>query len=98
MTSLRTKGKSTVVWLLMGMVLLGLGGFGITNFSGTSTAAIGAVGDTEITADDYLRGIRSEMQGFAAQTGQNLTPEQARTFGIPQNCLLYTSPSPRDRG
>ena len=38
MTSLRTKGKSTVVWLLMGMVLLGLGGFGITNFSGTSTA------------------------------------------------------------
>ena len=51
MTSLRTKGKSTVVWLLMGMVLLGLGGFGITNFSGTSTAAIGAVGDTEITAE-----------------------------------------------
>ncbi len=93
MTSLRTKGKSTVVWLLMGMVLLGLGGFGITNFSGTSTAAIGAVGDTEITADDYLRGIRSEMQGFAAQTGQNLTPEQARTFGIPQKvqARLFTA-------
>ena len=93
MTSLRTKGKSTVVWLLMGMVLLGLGGFGITNFSGTSTAAIGAVGDTEITADDYLRGIRSEMQGFAAQTGQNLTPEQARTFGIPQTvqARLFTA-------
>ena len=93
MTSLRTKGKSTVVWLLMGMVLLGLGGFGITNFSGTSTAAIGAVGDTEITADDYLRGIRSEMQGFAAQTGQNVTPEQARTFGIPQTvqARLFTA-------
>lgn len=84
MTSLRTKGKSTVVWLLMGMLLLGLGGFGITNFSGTGTASIGAVGDTEISADDYLRGIRSEIQGFAAQTGQTLTPEQARTFGIPQ--------------
>lgn len=84
MTSLRTKGKSTVVWLLMGMVLLGLGGFGITNFSGSGTAAIGTVGDTEISADDYLRGIRSEIQSFAAQTGQTLTPEQARSFGIPQ--------------
>lgn len=93
MTSLRTKGKSTVVWLLMGMLLLGLGGFGITNFSGTGTASIGAVGDTEISADDYLRGIRSEIQGFAAQTGQNLTPEQARTFGIPQTvqARLFTA-------
>lgn len=93
MTSLRTKGKSTVVWLLMGMLLLGLGGFGITNFSGTGTAAIGAVGDTEISADDYLRGIRSEMQGLSAQTGQNLTAEQARAFGIPQTvqARLFTA-------
>lgn len=84
MSSLRTKGKSTVVWLLMGLLLLGLGGFGITNFSGTSSGAIGAVGGVEIDARDYLRGVRSDMQGFAMQTGQVLTPDQARAIGIPQ--------------
>ena len=84
MTSLRTKGKSTVVWILMGMLLLGLGGFGVTNFSGSASGEIGAVGDTEIGTDDYLRAIRSEMQGFSAQTGQNMTAEQARALGVPQ--------------
>ena len=81
---MRTKGKSTVVWILMGMLLLGLGGFGVTNFSGSASGEIGAVGDTEIGTDDYLRAIRSEMQGFSAQTGQNMTAEQARALGVPQ--------------
>ena len=83
MTSLRTKGKSTIVWILLGMLLLGLGGFGVRNFSGGAVGSIGSVGDTDIGTDDYLRGIRSEMQGFAAQTGQNITAEQARTMGLP---------------
>lgn len=93
MTSLRTKGKSTVVWLLMGMLLLGLGGFGITNFSGISSAAIGAVGDTEIDSGDYLRGVSSEIRTLAAQTGQTLTAEQARNLGITQNvqARLFTA-------
>lgn len=93
MSSLRTKGKSTVVWLLMGMLLLGLGGFGITNFSGIGSAAIGAVGDTEIDSDDYLRAVSSELRALAAQTGQTLTPEQARAIGITQNvqARLFTA-------
>lgn len=93
MTSLRTKGKSTVVWLLMGMLLLGLGGFGITNFSGVSSAAIGAVGDTEIDTGDYLRGVSSEIRTLAAQTGQTLTAEQARSLGLTQNvqARLFTA-------
>ena len=41
---MRGKGKSTIVWLLMGMLIVGLGGFGVTNFSG-GTADIGAVGE-----------------------------------------------------
>ena len=56
MTSLRTKGKSTIVWILLGMLLLGLGGFGVRNFSGGAVGSIGSVGDTDIGTDDYLRG------------------------------------------
>ncbi len=85
MKSLRTKGRSTVVWLLMGMLLLGLGGFGVTNFSGGASGAnLGSVGGTPVTVDDYLRGVRSEMQNFSAQTGQAVTAEQAQAIGIPQ--------------
>ena len=42
MKNLRTHGKSTIVWVLMGLMVLGLGGFGVTSFSGGSTA-IGSV-------------------------------------------------------
>ena len=54
MANLRTKGKSTIVWVLMGMLVLGLGGFGVTNFGGGQTE-VGRVGDTTITASDYAR-------------------------------------------
>ncbi|WP_223252033.1 SurA N-terminal domain-containing protein [Paracoccus mutanolyticus] len=59
---MRGKGKQTIVWLLMGMLVLGLGGFGVTNFSG-GTADVGAVGDVEISSQDYARALRTEIQG-----------------------------------
>lgn len=70
----------------MGMLLLGLGGFGVENFT-SSGADIGKVGSITISSDDYARGLRSEMQGFAAQTGRNLTKEEAQSVGLPQMVL-----------
>ena len=29
MKNLRTHGKSTIIWVLMGLMVLGLGGFGV---------------------------------------------------------------------
>lgn len=83
MSSLRTKGKSTIVWILMGMLLLGLGGFGVTSFSGGSTE-VGAVGETEIDAQTYGRALQNQMNQFSAQTGQRMTIEQARGIGLVQ--------------
>ncbi|MDS9467309.1 SurA N-terminal domain-containing protein [Paracoccus sp. MBLB3053] len=83
---MRGKGKSTIVWLLMGMLVLGLGGFGVTNFS-TGTADIGSVGDVDITSQEYARSLRGEMQDFAARTGRELTPAEARSIGIDQAAL-----------
>lgn len=80
---LRSKGKSTIVWVLMGMLVLGLGGFGITNFGG-STQSVGSVGDTEITTDEYLRALQTEMRGFSQQAGHNVTLAEAQAIGIPQ--------------
>jgi peptidyl-prolyl cis-trans isomerase D len=89
---MRGKGKSTIVWLLMGMLVLGLGGFGVTNFSG-GTADVGTVGDIPISSQDYARTLRAEMQDFSARTGRQVTGAEARTIGIDRMALsrLYTS-------
>ena len=83
MNNLRTHGKSAIVWVLLGLLVLGLGGFGVTSFSGGSSA-IGSVGDTEISADQYARGLRAQMNGYAQQTGQPVTMAEAQAMGIPQ--------------
>ncbi|WP_240768924.1 peptidylprolyl isomerase [Paracoccus liaowanqingii] len=83
MSQLRTKGKSTVVWILMGLMVLGLGGFGVTSFSG-GTSEVGSVGETRITADDYARALQSQIRDLSQQTGQPMTMQQAQQMGVPQ--------------
>ncbi|MDR9484483.1 MAG: SurA N-terminal domain-containing protein [Sediminimonas sp.] len=76
----------TLVWILMGMLILGLGGFGVTNLSG-SVRSIGTVGEQEISIDKYARALQEEMRAFEAQTGQSMTFQKAREFGIDQAVL-----------
>lgn len=83
MANLRTKGKSTVVWILMGLMVLGLGGFGVTSFSG-GTSAVGQVGETKVTADEYARALRGQMMDYMRQTGQPLSMAEAQAMGLPQ--------------
>jgi peptidyl-prolyl cis-trans isomerase D len=73
--------KSVAVWIMLSFLILGLGGFGITSFS-TGVTAIGAVGDTEITADDYARALQSQKDEIGAQLGRPLTTQEALSFGL----------------
>lgn len=68
------------------MLILGLAGFGIGSFT-SSTSTIGTVGDEEITVDDYIQQLNSEIDSFSRQTGQRLTAVQAVQFGLGQNAL-----------
>ncbi|MFB9223886.1 peptidylprolyl isomerase [Paracoccus cavernae] len=86
MSKVRKKGKSLVVWVLMAMLMFGLVGFGVDSFTSSGTE-IGQVGKVAITDGDYARGLRNEMQGFAQQTGRNLTNEEAKSIGLPQVVL-----------
>ncbi|MTH76355.1 SurA N-terminal domain-containing protein [Paracoccus aestuariivivens] len=83
---MRGKGKSTIVWLLMGMLVLGLGGFGVTNFSG-GTADIGTVGSVDVSSQDYARALRNEIQDFTARTGRQVTAAEAKNIGLDQVAL-----------
>ncbi|MDR5651887.1 peptidylprolyl isomerase [Ruixingdingia sedimenti] len=69
------------VWILLALVIVGLGGFGVTNFGGSITS-IGKVGGQDIGANDYARAIDREMRAFQAQTGQPIGFAQAQVLGL----------------
>lgn len=80
------KGSQIVVYTLMAMLVVGLGGFGITNFSGGATA-VGSVGDREISANKYARALQQELQALSAQFGSNVTLTQAQSLGLDRRVL-----------
>lgn len=76
-------GKTTqvLIWILMGMLVLGLGGFGVTNLSG-NLRTIGTVGEKDIDINQYARALQSDIRAIEAQTGQSLNFAQIQEFGV----------------
>lgn len=80
------KASNVFVWILMGLLFFSLAGFGIGSFTG-GASRVGAVGDVEITADDYFRALSNEINAEVAQTGQLVSFSSLRTRGIDQQVL-----------
>ncbi|NOD91605.1 peptidylprolyl isomerase [Ruegeria sp. HKCCD4884] len=78
--------SKTFVWILMGLLMLGLAGFGATNLSGT-VRTVAQVGDESISVDEYVRELQREIRAVEAQTGQPMQMSQARDLGLDQNAL-----------
>jgi len=77
---------SMLVWVLVALLITGLGGFGVTNF-GRSVTAIGAVGTQEILMTSYARALRFQINQRSQQFGQQLGMQEAQLFGIDQQVL-----------
>lgn len=82
-TSLRRKRANGVVWGLMALLMLGLGGYGVTNFS-RGIEELGRVGDRVITVREYAGALRRELDAFSAQIGQPVGFAQAQRLGLDQ--------------
>ncbi len=80
-TVLRRKRANGVIYGLLALMMVGLGGYGVTNFS-KSVSTIGTVGDRPVRVDDYARGLRRVMNDFTQQMGQPMTLEQAQGMGL----------------
>ncbi len=80
------KGKNTVTLAIIGLLVVALLGFGLTDFGG-STRAVATVGKAEVSTQDYARAIQNQMSRFQAQTGQSLSFQQARSLGVDQIAL-----------
>ena len=82
----KSKAKEAAVWVLMAMLIVGLGGFGVTSFSGGVTT-VGQVGDAEITTDDYARAFQGQLNAFSQQIGQPISAQEALAFGLDRQVL-----------
>ena len=80
------KGASMLVWGLMSLLILGLGGFGVTNFGG-NVRSVGAVGDRDISTSDYARALSQELNAFGAQISQPVNLQQGIAFGLDKQVL-----------
>jgi peptidyl-prolyl cis-trans isomerase D len=83
----RPKRKGNiVVWAILGLLILALGGFGVGEFGG-SLSNVATVGDREITVQDYANAIRQEQTRLERQTGQRLTMQQMQQFGLDRQVM-----------
>ncbi|MFK7751363.1 MAG: SurA N-terminal domain-containing protein, partial [Sedimentitalea sp.] len=78
--------SQTFVWILLGLLIVGLAGFGATNMSGTVTT-VGQAGDQQITVDEYARELQREIRAIEARTRQPLQMTQVAQLGLDQAVL-----------
>ncbi len=77
----RNSISKAVVYVVLLLLIVGLAGFGATNFGG-STQVVGSVGDTEIGLDRYARALQQELRAIEAETGERLPIAEARERGV----------------
>ena len=86
MTKSKTSVSKIFVWILLGFLFVGLVGFGTGNLSG-NVKTIGKIGETDITVNQYVRALQTELRNTSQQFGQQLTLQQLQAFGVQQRVL-----------
>ncbi len=82
----KKKGMGAGMWVIMGLLILSLGGFGVTQF-GSSVQSVAEVGDVEISANDYARAVQNQMNAFQQQTRQPVSFQTAQALGLDRMAL-----------
>jgi len=80
----KSAGKQTgktLVWILLLLLIVGLGGFGVKNFGG-SIDSIGTVGDRKISIDSYGRALERELNARSAGQGERMSFADAEASGL----------------
>ena len=79
----RKSGSRVFVWIILGLLFVGLLGFGANSFSG-SIRTVATVGDKEITVAGYQRALNDQIRALEAQIGQPMTFQEAQSLGVDQ--------------
>ncbi|MEM8776624.1 MAG: SurA N-terminal domain-containing protein, partial [Pseudomonadota bacterium] len=78
--------SKTLTWVLLGLLILGLAGFAVTDLSG-SVRSVGKVGDAEISVNDYVIGLQNELQERQQITGESMSFFEAQQERIPERVI-----------
>lgn len=86
--SMRRGANSLPAKILLGLLTLSFIGWGVGSRLGAShTDTLATVGDTKVTLGEFQRAYQRQSQALSRQMGQPLTPDLARTIGLPQQTL-----------
>jgi peptidyl-prolyl cis-trans isomerase D len=87
LNSFRTKKSNIFVWILLGLLIVGLAGFGIGAGGGLGSSEVAQVGDRGVDSADFARAVDQEIRAVSTQVGRALTLEEARQFGLDRVAL-----------
>ena len=82
----KSKGSRAAVWTILVLLIVGLAGFGTTNFGGT-VDSIGTIGNRSIDLQRYARALQDRIRAYSAQTGTNVSIADALELGIDRAVL-----------
>lgn len=77
------KPYNIFVWIILGLLIVGLMGFGATGLSG-NVRTVATVGEKEVSVSAYANEIRRQINSFEAQMGRPIPFGEARELGLDQ--------------
>ncbi len=86
--SMRRGANTLPAKIFLGLLTLSFIGWGVGSRLGASHSdTLATVGGTKITLGEFQRAYQRQSQALSRQIGQALTPDMARSIGLPQQTL-----------
>lgn len=84
MAAKKNSAQNVVVWILLGLLIVGLAGFGVDGILSQRVTTIGSVGTRDITAQSYSRALQETLRQAERARGQALPLAEAQAMGVDQ--------------
>jgi len=88
LSSMRTNKKNqAAVWVILGLLIVGLIGFGGATGAGGSIRTVATLGDEKITVDAYAQAVGTSINTLSQQAGRQLTALEAEQLGLQRQVM-----------
>ena len=78
----------TIMGVVMGLLAASFAIWGINDiFKGFGRSSLAKIGGTEIAVEQFRRAYQDQLQQLSHQSGQAITPEQAKAIGLDRSVL-----------
>lgn len=84
MAAKKNSAQNVVVWILLGLLIVGLAGFGVDGILSQRITTIGSVGTRDISAQSYSRALQETIRQAERARGQALPLAEAQAIGLDQ--------------